>query len=69
VLNTLKVLLDLFLWAWWCTPVIPVFRRLRQEDGEFQASLGSIVRPFLKINNNKSFLHPLPQQYYQLGVD
>lgn len=26
-------------WAWWYIPVIPIFRRLRQEDGEFEASL------------------------------
>jgi hypothetical protein len=28
--------------AWWCMPVIPAFRRLRQEDDEFKASLGYI---------------------------
>jgi hypothetical protein len=27
-----------------CTPVIPVFKRLRQEDREFQTSLGCTVR-------------------------
>jgi hypothetical protein len=27
-------------WVWWCTPVILAFRRLRQEDHEFKASLG-----------------------------
>jgi hypothetical protein len=32
-------------WVWWCTPVIPAFGRLRQENGEFQCSLGCIVRP------------------------
>jgi hypothetical protein len=26
--------------AWWYTPVIPEFRRLRQEGLEFEASLG-----------------------------
>jgi hypothetical protein len=25
---------------WWCAPVILVLRRLRQEDLEFEASLG-----------------------------
>jgi hypothetical protein len=34
--------------AWWCTPVIPAFRRLRQEDHGFEASLGYLVRPYLK---------------------
>jgi hypothetical protein len=30
--------------AWWCTPVIPVLERLKQEDGKFKISLGYIVR-------------------------
>jgi hypothetical protein len=34
--------------VWWCTPVIPTCGRLRQEDGEFQASLGDITRPYSK---------------------
>jgi hypothetical protein len=43
--------------AWWYTPVIPEFRRLRQEDlkseasldyiKRFQVSLGNVVRPWL----------------------
>jgi hypothetical protein len=46
--------------VWWCTPVIPAFRRLRQEDGESQASLGYTVRPNLKSKPvNKSWLLPL----------
>jgi hypothetical protein len=30
------------------TSVIPALRRLRQEDGEFQSSLGYLVKPYLK---------------------
>jgi hypothetical protein len=30
--------------VWWCTPVIPALRRLRQEDWEFQTSLDKVVR-------------------------
>jgi hypothetical protein len=36
---------------WWFTPVIPAFRRLRQEDREFEASLGYITAS--KKNKNK----------------
>jgi hypothetical protein len=28
--------------VWWYTPVIPALRRLRQEDLEFEASLGYV---------------------------
>jgi hypothetical protein len=41
-------------YKWWCTPVILVFRRWRQEDCEFEASLGYITRPCLNINKNES---------------
>jgi hypothetical protein len=30
--------------AWGCTAVIPVLRRLRQEDFKFEVSLGNIAR-------------------------
>jgi hypothetical protein len=26
--------------AWWCTPIIPAFRRLRQNEHVFEVSLG-----------------------------
>jgi hypothetical protein len=39
--------------VWWCTPVIPAFGRLRQEDHEFKASLGHIARLCLKKKDKK----------------
>jgi hypothetical protein len=42
-------------WAWWFMPIIPAVGRLRQEDHEFQASLGVIARSRLKtikVGNN-----------------
>jgi hypothetical protein len=32
----------------WCIPVIPILKKLRQEDQKFQASLGYTLRPYLK---------------------
>jgi hypothetical protein len=48
--------------VWWHTPVIPGVRRLRQENHQFEASMGYIVKPCLKTttkNTNKSS----PQQF------
>jgi hypothetical protein len=37
--------------VWWHTPVIPALGRLRQEGGEFEVSLGCILRPASKKKN------------------
>jgi hypothetical protein len=29
-------------WVWWCISVIPAFRKQRQENQEFKASLGYV---------------------------
>jgi hypothetical protein len=43
--------------AYWCTPVIPALRRLRQEDCEFWASLGYITYRKEKKKINQPRLH------------
>lgn len=29
-------------WLWWDRPGIPAYRRMRQEDGKIETSLGSL---------------------------
>lgn len=36
-----------------CVHVVPLLRKLRQEEREFKASLGSMVRPCLKKQKAK----------------
>jgi hypothetical protein len=37
----------------WHTPVVPALIKLRQEDREFEVSLGYLVRPYFKKIKNK----------------
>jgi hypothetical protein len=39
--------------VWWNTPLISEFRRLRQKNQEFEASLGYIARPVSKKEKKK----------------
>jgi hypothetical protein len=45
-------------WVWWGTPVIPALSRLRQEGGEFEVSLGYLVRPCHKQITKQKQQHP-----------
>jgi hypothetical protein len=45
--------------AWWYTPVIPVFGRLRQEVHEFEASLVYTARSHLYLKKKKKKLLPV----------
>lgn len=44
-------------WAWWHTPIIPVFGSLRQEDGGFEASLSDTL--FQKLKKKKKYVSTL----------
>jgi hypothetical protein len=46
--------------GWWHTPVIPALRRLRQEDCEFEASLGFLGRPCLTDTVKGKWMCPAP---------
>jgi hypothetical protein len=48
--------------AWWYTPVIPALGRLRQEDHDFEASLGyrrtrCLKKTKMRVNGDLSTLH------------
>lgn len=41
--------------VWWYSPVIPALRKLKQDDcHKFKPSLGSIVKPCLKIKTKQN---------------
>jgi hypothetical protein len=46
-------------WVWWCVSIIPALRRLRQEDQEFQGSLGYIARDHLGYIERHSLKHKI----------
>jgi hypothetical protein len=50
----LKVLRNLnkYSWVWWCRPVIPALRSLRQENCEFESSL-SYIDPVSQMKKKK----------------
>jgi hypothetical protein len=52
-----------FSWVWWCTPVIPILGRLRQEDHKFEDSLGYTVRAYLKKKVRKKIMTDKDQNF------
>jgi hypothetical protein len=38
--------------VWWCTPVIPAFRRQGQENGEFETNLGCVNKTLSRFLKN-----------------
>jgi hypothetical protein len=55
--------------VWWCTPVIPALGRQKQEDFQFEASLGYIASPRLKLKKKKGRLEIIHLGGYQWRFD
>lgn len=55
---------SIFCQVWWFMPVIPELGRPRQEDYEFKASLGYMVKHFSKTNQNKPNITRSKFQWY-----
>ena len=51
----------------WCRVVITVLWKLRQEDGEVQARLGCIARPFSEKKNNSGRVLSLAETVLESG--
>jgi hypothetical protein len=63
-------------WTWFCSPVSPVFQRLRQEDHKFEASLGyyseftgSLSNPVRTCLKTKPKTNPLLQNKHTWRCD
>jgi hypothetical protein len=50
--------------VWWCTPVIPALRRQRQQNCEFEASLGLYRETCLKKRKKEKELIFLINSYF-----
>jgi hypothetical protein len=55
--------------AWWCTPVIPAFRRFRQEDHELEASPGYTGDPVSKKKQSKKVQNGIVSQPLSKAVN
>jgi hypothetical protein len=59
---------------WWYTLIISALKRLRQEDGKFETSLGCIIKPCLKQKPKRPLSSQTPRKIrvctdHSLGTD